>query len=286
MAFLGKMQRDHGGFESSGSAVARDEAESDPGLEQRGGVGMSEGMDGHTGFGNAGAAFGFAEGPLDAVSTHGCSGAWALFLIASGGREEPGGVVVGFPVGSEPRQGLRRERDVPVLGALASVDMAREALAVNGGNLQVESFMEPESQAVDRGKVDVIVQGCGRVEEPPDLLDTEDSGKAMLGLSAKERQGVPITLENVLIEEADGAVADTHGRGGEVVAVLSVQEVVLQLGFGEQRGSAVELGEQADFPDVSVWGAFALATELKCRNPLLTQRGHEISPFVSGRDVC
>lgn len=39
---------------------------------------------------------------------------------------------------------------------------------------------------------------------------------------------MPGTREDVLVEERDAAVADTHGSRGEVVDVLAVQEVVLE----------------------------------------------------------
>ena len=102
-----------------------------------------------------------------------------------------------------------------------------------------------------------------------------------------KRQGMPIALKDMLVEKPHAAVADTHGRRSKVVNVLSVQEVVRKLGFGDQVwGFAIELREQADFPDISLLSSFAFATELKRGNHLLTKWGHEISPFVSGRAVC
>jgi hypothetical protein len=166
------------------------------------------------------------------------------------------------------------------------MDMDLEALTVEVRNLQGEGFMEPESQAIDGGEVDLIMQGCGRLEETPDFLDTENGGKAVLGLGPNKRQSVPIAMENVLIEEPDAAVANAHGSRGEPIDVFAVQEVVLEFGFGDQVwGFAVELGEQSDLTDISLLGTFALTTELQGGNHLLTQRGHESSPFVRGRDV-
>jgi hypothetical protein len=42
----------------------------------------------------------------------------------------------------------------------------------------------------------------------------------------------------------------------------------------------VELGQQADFPDRGCLSPFALATEVESHQHLLTQWGHELSPFV------
>ena len=93
---------------------------------------------------------------------------------------------------------------------------------------------------------------------------------------------MPVALEDVLIEEADATVADAHGRWGEAIDVFAVQEVALQLLFRDAVGGfVVELSQQADFPDIGFLRPFALATELERRNHLLTQWGHEMSPFVS-----
>ena len=84
--------------------------------------------------------------------------------------------------------------DVPVFGALATMDMALEALPIDVRDLQGESLMEPEAQAIDRGEVDLVVQGGGGCEEPSDFLHTEDSGETVCGSRANERQRRPIPL--------------------------------------------------------------------------------------------
>jgi hypothetical protein len=86
----------------------------------------------------------------------------------------------------------------------------------------------------------------------------------------------------MLVEESDATVADAHGSWGESIDIFTVQEVVLKLLFGEQVGRfAIELSQQADLTDIGLLGTLSLATELESRNHLLTQWGHEMSPFVS-----
>src|SRR5438094_9480742 len=116
------------------------------------------------------------------------------------------------------------------------MDLDLEALAIAVRDLQEEGFMEPEAQAIDRGEVDLVVQGGGRLQEPPDLLHTEDGGETVGGLRTQEREGGPVTLEDVLIEEADAAIADAHGRGGQAIDVFAVQGVVLKLLFRNTVG--------------------------------------------------
>ena len=62
---------------------------------------------------------------------------------------------------------------------------------------------------------------------------------------------MPVALEDVLIEEADTTVADAHGRWGKAIDVFAVQEIALELLFGEQVGRLVgALSQQADLTDI------------------------------------
>jgi hypothetical protein len=165
-------------------------------------------------------------------------------MIPPGSGKEPGGVSMGFPGGAEQGEGLGGQGDVAVFGALATMDMDLEALAIDVRDLEGEGCMEPESQAIDGGEVRLVVEGGGGREESLDLLHTEDGGEPVGGLHAEQREGVPVALEDVLVEEADAAVAEAHGRGGEAIDVFPVQEIALQLLFGDAvRGFVVELGQ-------------------------------------------
>jgi hypothetical protein len=142
--------------------------------------------------------------------------------------------------------------------------------------------MEPESHAVDGGEVDLGVQGSGRLEQTPNSFNTEDGGKAVCGVRPHQRQSVPITLEDVLIEKAEATVAEAHGRWCKAIDVCAVQAVVLKLLFGEHVGRcARELRQQAYCSDIGLRSSRAFATAWERGNHLLTQWGHERSPFVS-----
>jgi hypothetical protein len=160
------------------------------------------------------------------------------------------------------------------------MDMDVEALAGNVSDLEEEGFMEPQTQAIDGGQVDLVVERGGGGEQPLDLLHTADGGQPVGDLRTNEREGVPITLENMLIEEAEAAVAEAHGRRGEAVDIFAVEEVRLEFLFRDAVGRFVrELGQEADFADISLLGPFALATEVERCNHLLTEWGHKTSPF-------
>ena len=263
------------------SQVTLDEPGIHAGFEEVGGVRMPEGMDGHAHFGHAGTVLSSTEGALDTGPTHRGGRRRTVVLIAPGGGKEPGLVPVGFPGGAEQSEGLRGQRDVPVFSTLAAVDMDLAARAINVRDLEGEGFLEPESQAIDGGEVDLVVEGGGRREEPPDLLHTQDGGETMGGWCTHEREGVPVALEDMLIEESNATVADAQRRWGKAVDVFAVQEVSLELLFGDAIGCfVIELSQQAYFPDRGCLSPFTFAAELKGRKHVLTQWAHTISPFV------
>jgi hypothetical protein len=84
------------------------------------------------------------------------------------------------------------------------------------------------------------------------------------------------------IEELDAAVGDHERRGGELLVVLEVEEVIADLMLAESVGRGVEVvGELPDSAEVSLLGALAEAGQLKvlehplaeCRR-LAECRGH------------
>src|SRR5712691_3569960 len=95
-----QVQRDHGGFEVRMAQVTLHGVEVDTRCKQMRGIGMPEGMGSDVSFTDTGAWFGFAKSALDAASVHRGGGAGHVFVIASGGRKEPGAVAVRFPGGA------------------------------------------------------------------------------------------------------------------------------------------------------------------------------------------
>ena len=281
LAFVGEREVDHRGFELRMAHGALDEPGIHAGFKEMGGVGMPQGMDGHTGFGHASPLCGFAEGPLDTAPTHGRSRHRTVGVIPPGGRKEPGRMAMGFPGGTQQGEGLSGQGHVPVFGALPTMDMDLKTLAIDGRDLEGEGVMEPEAQALDGGEIDLVVQRGGRREETPHFFNTQDGGETVCRLRPQEREGGPSALEDVLREETDATRADTHRRGGEAVDVFPVQEVMLQFLFSNAVGGFVgELREQADCTDRRVLSPFTLATEVESSHHVLAQWGHETSPFV------
>ena len=231
LPLVGQVEGDHGGCELGVPQGALDEPRVHTGFEQMGGVRMPQGLDGPPHFGNTRTVFRGTEGALHTGATQRGSRCRTLFLIPSSGGKEPGFIPMGFPVGAQQSQRISGQRDVSVFGALAAMDMDLEALPVNVGTLQEEGFMEPKASTIDRGEVDLIVEGRGGLKEPPDLLDTEHGGEPVGGLRTQERESVPVAFEDVLIKESNATRAEAHGRWSKAIDVFPVEEGVLQCLF-------------------------------------------------------
>jgi hypothetical protein len=91
----------------------------------------------------------------------------------------------------------------------------------------------------------------------------------------QESEDPPLAAEHALVKEANAAVADTHGGGGEVIDVFAVKQIALQFFFGNQVGTlGIELRDQVDFADIGLDGRGTFAVQLQSGGHLLTQWGH------------
>jgi hypothetical protein len=126
-------------------------------------------------------------------------------------------------------QRLFGEGHVAVCGAFATVDMALETRAIDIGALEEEGFVESAAQARDGRAGDLGVPGGSGRQEALDLLHPEDGGEPVGGVRTQERQRGPGTLQNGVREEAEAAVADAPGRGGEASDVWPVEDVGRQV---------------------------------------------------------
>jgi hypothetical protein len=101
----------------------------------------------------------------------------------------------------------------------------------------------------------------------------------MFVLSTQDREDVPITRKHVDIEEANAGVADTQGLWRPAVDVFALQEVLLELGLGDQiRGFVIELAEHPNRARVGSLSGFSFPIELQSGNHALIPIVHKSSP--------
>ena len=271
MPCVGEGEVNHRRFEWGVPQGTLEEPGGHPRFQERGGVRMAQRMEGDAHVRALGPVCGGAEGALDTGATHRGSRRRTVGVLPPGGGKEPGAVPRGVPGGAEQCQRRFGEGNVPVFGALAAVDMALETRASDVGNLEAKGLVESASQAIDGRAGELVVQGSGRMEEPPDLLHTADGGETVCGVRPQEREGVPVPLEDGLREAADAAIAAAHGGWGQAIDVFAGQAGALQLLFRNPVGGLVgERREQADFTDRGCLRPCACATAVEGRKHLLT----------------
>jgi hypothetical protein len=177
LPLVGEREGEHGRVEWGMAQGALAKSGMDASFEERGGGRMSEGRESHAQLGHASPLLGRTAGTLNAGAPQGRGRRGPWLVSPPGGGKEPGGVPRGLPGGAAESQRLGGQGDVPVCGAVATMDLALAALAINVGDLQGEGLMEPEAQTRDRGAGDLGVQRGGGREEPSDFFHTEESGE-------------------------------------------------------------------------------------------------------------
>ena len=175
-------------------------------------------------------------------------------------------------------------------GAMAistgAIDSMELATGVDIGDFEMETFVKSQSAGIDGGEIGVILEGMDLGKNTSDFFTAENGREASLGLSTEDSEDVPVSLEDVLEEEANAAIADAHGIGGPVINVFALEKIVLEFLLGDQIGGfAIELGEHADGAGVGLLSSFPFAVELKSLDrsviPLCL---HDTSPFSIVRD--
>ena len=281
MALVRQVEVEPGGCAVCMAHGALHSAEVDARFAQMGGIGRAERMDADVAFADARPLDRFAERALDAAAAHGRGRGGPVLAIASRGGKEPGGVAMGCPGAAQEFQGVMRQGDLAVLGALAAVDVEHRARAIDIAHLQGKRFVQAQPPAVDGGKVDTIVQGGGGIEKTAPFFQAAESWEAVCGLGANEIACLPVAPKDVVRESSDATGADTHGTGREAIDIFSVQKGWLEFLFRDEvRRFAIELRQQADLSDIGLLRPFARATELQSGDHLLAQWCHDRPPLV------
>ena len=195
-------------------------------------------------------------------------------------------MAVGDPIAAEQIEGGWGQRDVAILGALSTVDMDHHAGGIDIGDFEVETFMESQAAGIDGGEIGVILEGFDLGKNASDFFDAENGRESSFILGSEDSEDVPVSLEDVFVEEAYAAIADAHGIGGPVIDVLPVEEIVLEFLLGDQIGGfAVELAEHANGAGVGLLSPFSFAVELKgLDRSVIPLCLHDTSPFSIMRD--
>ncbi len=86
-------------------------------------------------------------------------------------------MAVSDPVLSQQMECTCGQWDIPILNALAPMDVNHSSIRVDVPHMQVASFIESDSQRVDRPKEDFHTVGGTGINDPMGLLDGDDFGQ-------------------------------------------------------------------------------------------------------------
>ena len=117
--------------------VFLDDPEVDPGLQEMGGIGVAQGVDGDLFFRMPASNLALRKAPWTLDLAMGVSASWAPCSASCRSPGKRAGVAVGGPVLAERLQSGIGQRDIAVLGSLAAMDVDHHALAVDVGDFQV-----------------------------------------------------------------------------------------------------------------------------------------------------
>ena len=184
--------------------------------------------------------------------------------VADGCGKHPLRGSVGPPVRAEHDERLRRQRDVAVPPALA-VEVQHAPSAVHVGDMKVGALQQAQPADVDGRQARPIDGQPNRAQDALHFLATQDDGQLLLPGRSHELEELPLPAQRALVEELDPAQRDGETRGGEVLNVREVEEVLAELVFPEPVGRSVEVGgELVDGANVGLLRALGETVELAC----------------------
>ena len=200
----------------------------------------------------------------------------AQLMVATVGWEEPPSMAVGRPVGSQQFQRRRRQRNVAILGTLATVDVNQSTSGVDVTDLQVEPLVQTQSHGVDGPKVDKHPLRSGRGDQPVHSLDREHFGQGVDVLQPEHSNDFPVPFAGDGEEELDAREGDAKRPVGEAAVEFQVQKELPDLHLVDFVGAALrEIGQLADGSNVAIVGPFGLATQVQVLGESLPKFGWE-----------
>ena len=110
---------------------------------------------------------------------------------------------------------------IPVLCALAPVDMDKTPCCVYIAGFEMERFLEPQATGIDGCQENIVVEGVDPLEDAVYLLPGQDGWQSSFGLCLEDVEDVPVSPDDMGIEELDCAVGDSQGIG-ECISFLLI----------------------------------------------------------------
>jgi len=224
IAGLSQMGVDGGSGGGRMSQVFLDDAQIDTTFKQMGGPGMSQGMDGGW-FGDAAFVEGGLEGALDSACFHG------IDARLKRRWEEPNRIAMGDPILAQHFQDGFWQGNIAVFSAFPMADVQQEAVAVDVGDLQVQSFLQAQPTSIDRVQAGSVVLAAYAPQDTAHFGYAEHNWQFLLPGWAHQLEGFPFPAQSILEEELDPAQGKRTGAACSMFFVLEEQKILTQFFF-------------------------------------------------------
>lgn len=238
----GQVGIDGGGGWGSVAEIGLDDAQVEPSLQQVGGVGVPQGVNGggllHPAFPQGG-----SKGFLNAAFVHKGVG---LFGSVEGvdGWKQPNRVAMGEPVLAQHLQAGFGQGHIAVLAALAVSHMHHLARPIDVFDLQGDAFQQTQSAGIDGRQADAVTHGMHALQDLLDFLPAQNHRQFRTPGRTDKFKRVPFPFECMLEEELDAAQRQSVRTAGNAFDVYQVQEVLTQFLFADQVGGFVIIRRQ------------------------------------------
>ena len=268
LALAGEMEIAHRRFETPMAESSLDKADVEPRLQEVGSVAVAKSVDRHVGPGDPGGFAGAKERSLDACAVHrGCRRRSGPPVLASPAesREEKRGMPVGTPVAAKEREGLFGKRHGAILAAFTGAYMEKHRPRVDVVDGESERLAEAEATGIDEREKDVVVEGGHLRENPRDLLLGEDNREATLIFGAKNREELPLAVQDGAEVKLDTGVAQPQRRRFPSALVAAEEQIAFELRLLDIVGLLAEVVDKlAQRTQIRLLSRRALSAKILC----------------------
>ena len=250
--------------------AALDDGQIHSGLQQSGGVAMTQRMDAAR-LAYAGLVLG---GLVDVRGTVAAQGS-----VGGATREQPGPGPYPAPVGAQVLQQLRRERHVPVVVALPLVDAQRHAPGIDVADAQTGEFAGPQSGGVGGHEQGPMLGVAGDGEQPHQLVVVEDFGQLGRLLGTGHVQVGIGQPHGDAIEEAHAVANGVATPPRQAALLVQEEKVVLDLpGLDMVRAAPIVTGKSGHGAEVGRLGVLRQPANGHVVDHALAKSGRCVSP--------
>jgi hypothetical protein len=116
-----------------------------------------------------------------------------------------------------------------ILGAFAAMHVDHHPIGIDVGDFQVKGFLQAQPAGVHRTEKSVVVRRSHAGQHRAHFLARQNGGQSRFASCPQIGKQPPIASENAHEEEANPAIADSHGVGRPVIDITAVQKVGFQI---------------------------------------------------------